>query len=234
MQVKVHVLAEPANRTCDIEHVRQGRRHRVLDVCRQVGQAVVRQAELLEIQAGMAVCEPGDHLSQADVSDVDAAADPLGIQEPLRHLDEPAAIQSGGVLEENHGTVRPLAEAGIQLTHPGEQTVRLCPHLTLVMDDEAGHAAREAVGEFPHQRAVPPVQHIDAPAQVDDGQARVGRHEPQDMLELIGRVGVDLGGRARLGEAEPGEPAAAPHRRRRAAGTGRERDQPPRRDLVHP
>jgi hypothetical protein len=26
------------------------------------------------------------------------------------------------------------------------------------------------------------------------------------MLELIWRVGVDLGGRAHLGEAEPGEP----------------------------
>ena len=74
------------------------------------------------------------------------------------------------------------------------------------MDDEAGDTAREAVGEFPHQRAVPPVQHVDAPAQVDDGQARMGRHEPQDMLELIWRVGVDLGGRAHLGEAEPGEP----------------------------
>jgi len=30
------------------------------------------------------------------------------------------------------------------------------------------------------------VQHVDTPAQVDDGQARMGRHEPQDMLELIG------------------------------------------------
>ena len=34
----------------------------------------------------------------------------------------------------------------------------------------------------------------------------MGRHEPQDMLELIWRVGIDLGGRAHLGEAEPGEP----------------------------
>src|ERR1700726_1462280 len=140
------------------------------------------------------------------MSDVDAAADSFGVPESLRYLDEPPAIQSGGVLEENHGSVRPLAEASIQFTHPGKQTVRLCPHLTLVMDDEAGDTAREAVGECPDQRAVPPVQHVDGAAQVDDGQARMGRYEPQDMLELIWRVGVDLGGRAHLGEAEPGEP----------------------------
>ena len=183
----------------------QGSCHRVLDVCHQVRQAVVRRAELLEIQAGMASSEPGGHLSQADVPDVDAAADSFGVSELLRHLDEPAAIQAGGVLEKYQGTVRPLAEAGIQLTQPGEQTVRLCPHLTLVMDDEAGDAAREAVGECLYQRAVPPVQHVDAPVQVDDGQARMGRDESQDMLELIWRVGVDLGGRAHLGEAQPGE-----------------------------
>jgi hypothetical protein len=41
---------------------------------------------------------------------------------------------------------------------------------------------------------------------VDDGQARMGRHEPQDMLELIWRVGIDFGGRAHLSEAESGEP----------------------------
>src|SRR6266550_5509473 len=136
------------------------------------------------------------------MSDIDAAADSFGVQESLHYLDEPPAIQSGGVLEENHGSIRPLAEASIQLTHPGEQTVRLCPHLALVMDDEAGDAAREAVGECLYQRAVPSVQHVDAPVQVDDGQARMGRHESQDMLELIWRVGVDLSGRAHLGEAE--------------------------------
>ena len=43
VQVKVHVLAEPAKRTCDLEHVWQGSCHRVLDVCHQVGQAVVRE-----------------------------------------------------------------------------------------------------------------------------------------------------------------------------------------------
>jgi hypothetical protein len=191
---------------CDVEHVRQSSRHRILDVCYQIGQAVVCQVELLEIQAGMAVSESGDHLSQADVSDVDADAYSFGVPELFRHLDEPSAIQSRGVLEENQGTSWPLAEAGIQLTHPGEQTVRLCPHLTLIVNDEARDAAREAVGEFLYQRAVPPIQHVDPPVQVDDGQGWMGRYKPQDLLELIWRIGVDLGARAHLGEAEPGEP----------------------------
>ena len=73
------------------------------------------------------------------------------------------------------------------------------------MDDEAGDAACEAVGEFRHQGAVPPMQHVDAAAEVDDGQARVSGHELQDILELVRRVGVHLRGRAHLGEAEPSE-----------------------------
>lgn len=79
VQVKVHVLAEPTKRTRDVEHVWQGGCHRILDVCHQVGQAVVRRAEPFEIQARMAVCEPGGHLPQADVSDVDAEADSFGV-----------------------------------------------------------------------------------------------------------------------------------------------------------
>ena len=206
VQVEVHVLAEPAKRTCDLEHMRQGASYRVPDVCREAGQAVVRQAELLQVQAGMAVAERGGHLSQADVADVDAAADPLSVLEPLRHLDEPSAIQPGGVLEEYEGTVRPLAKARIQLTQPGQQAVRLRPHLTLVVDDQAGDTAREAVGEFAHQGAVPPVQHVHAAVQVDHGQARMGGHELQDILELVRRAGVYLGGHAHLSEAEPREP----------------------------
>jgi len=63
VQVKVHVLTEPAQRTCDVEHVGQGGCHRILDVGHQVRQTVVRRAEFLEIQAGMASSEPGGHLS---------------------------------------------------------------------------------------------------------------------------------------------------------------------------
>ena len=99
----------------DVEHMWQGASHRVLNVRHQAGQSVVRRAELLEVQARMAAPEGGGHLSQANVADVDAATDPFSGLELLRHLDEPAAIQAGGVLEKNKGTVRPLAKPGIQL-----------------------------------------------------------------------------------------------------------------------
>jgi hypothetical protein len=153
----------------------------------------------------MAVSEPGGRLSQADVADVDAATDSLSGLKALRHLDEPAAIQSSGVLEKHEGAIGPLAEASIQLAQSGEQAVRLCRHLTLVMDDQPGDAACEAVGEFPHHGAVPLLQHVDATAQVDDRQAGMGGHELQDMLELVRRVRVHLGGHAHLGEAETSE-----------------------------
>ena len=171
---------------------------------RSAGQAMVGQAELLEVQAGMPVAEPGGHLPEADMPDIDAAADPLGVAEPFRHVDEPSAIESGGVLEENQRTVRPLAQLRVQLAHRGQQAVRLRPHLTLVVDDQPGDAAREAVGELPDQGAVLPVQDVHAAVQVHHGQARTGGHELQDMLELIRRIGVYLGGRAHLGEAEAG------------------------------
>src|SRR6476619_85882 len=96
VQVEVHMLAEPAKRSDDLEHVRHSASHRVLNVCYQAGQPVIGGAELLEVQAGMAALEPGGGLPQADVADVDATADPLGGLEPLHHIDEPAAVQSGG------------------------------------------------------------------------------------------------------------------------------------------
>jgi hypothetical protein len=205
VQVKVHVLAEPGERTRDLEHMRQRAFHRVLDVRYQVGQPVVCRAELLEFQAGMAVSEPGGRLSQADVADVDAATDSLGGLKVLRHLDEPAAIQSCGVLEKDEGAIGPLAKASIQLAQSGEQAVGLCRHLALVMDDQSGDAAGKAVGEFPHHGTVPPMQYVDATAQMDDRQAPMEGHELQDMLELVRRVRVYLGGRAHLGEAETSE-----------------------------
>src|SRR5215470_6957410 len=94
VQVEVHVLAEPAKRARDVEHMRQGASHCVLDVRHQVGQAVVHWTKLLEVKARMAVSEPGGRLSQADVANVDAVTNPLSALEPLRDLDEPAAIQS--------------------------------------------------------------------------------------------------------------------------------------------
>jgi hypothetical protein len=73
------------------------------------------------------------------------------------------------------------------------------------VDDQAGDPACEAVGEFSHHRAAPLVQHIDAAAQVDHGQAPMGRRELQDVLKLVRRIGVYLGGHAHLGETEPSE-----------------------------
>ena len=49
------------------------------------------------------------------------------------------------------------------------------------------------------------VQHIDAAIQVDHRQEQMRRHEPQNMLKLIRRVGIHLGGQAHLSEAQPGE-----------------------------
>src|ERR1700719_428112 len=114
----------------------------------------------------MAACEPGGRLSYANVADVDAATDSLGGLEPLRHIDEPAWIHARGVLEKDDGPIRPLAKACVQLAHRGDQAVCLCPHLIVVVDDQAGDAACEAAGEFSHHRAAPLVQHVDAAAQV--------------------------------------------------------------------
>jgi len=124
------------------------------------------------------------------VADVDAATHSLSGLKTLGHLDEPAAIQSCGVLEEHEGAIGPLAKVSIQLAQSGEQAVGLCRHLALVMDDQPGDAAGEAVGEFPHHGAVPPVQHVDATVQVDDRQACMGGHELQDGFELVWRVRV--------------------------------------------
>ena len=146
----------------------------------------------------MAAGEPGGRLPVAEVADVDAAADPFGVLELLRQLDEPARLQAGGVLEEEERTVRPLAQARIELAQHSKQAVGLFRHLPFVMDDQAGDAA----GEFPDRGAAPLVQDVEAAVQVDHRQVRMRAHEPQHMLKLAGRVGIHLGGRARLGEAE--------------------------------
>jgi hypothetical protein len=66
-------------------------------------------------------------------------------------------------------------------------------------------AAREAAGELPDRGAALLVQQVDAAVQVDHRQVPVRGHEPQHVLELAGRVGVEFGGQAGLGEAEPGQ-----------------------------
>ena len=75
----------------------------------------------------------------------------------------------------------------------------------LVMDDQPGDAAHEAVGEHPHQVPATLVKHVDAAVQVDHGQARMRRHEPQNVIKLLRRVGIHLGRQAHLDKAETSE-----------------------------
>ena len=135
----------------------------------------------------------------------DAAAHPLGVAEPFCRLDEPARIEAGGVLEKHNRAIRPLQQAPIQLAHHGDQAVGLRRHVPVVMDHQAADPAREAVREFRHRRAASLVQHVDTAIQVHHRQAGMGGHEPQDVIQLVRRVGVHLGGHAHLGEPEPGQ-----------------------------
>ena len=70
------------------------------------------------------------------------------------------------------------------------------------MDDQTGDPADEVVGEFRDNEAVLLVQQIEAPVQMDHRQVPMGGHEPQHILKLVRCIGVELGGQARLGEAE--------------------------------
>ena len=138
----------------------------------------------------MAAPERGRRLPDAEVADIDAATDSFSVAEPLRHLDEPPGLQARGVLEKDQGAARPLAQPRIELAHRAEQAVCLLPHLILVMDDKAGDAAGESVGELPDDGAAGLGQHIDAAVQVDRRPVRVRGHEPQNVLELRWRVGI--------------------------------------------
>jgi len=89
VQVEMNVLAERADRADDINHVTPGAIHRILDVRDQVGQPPVLGRKGPEAQARVGAVEPGRSLPHADVADVDAAPDLLGVEEPLRQLDEP-------------------------------------------------------------------------------------------------------------------------------------------------
>ena len=147
----------------------------------------------------------GRGLPDTDVADVDAAADSFRVAEPFRHLGEPSRLEADGVLEKHQRAVRLLAKTGVELAHHRQQAVCLFPHLMFVVDDEAGDAARETAGELPDHGAASIVQHIDAAVQMDHRQVRMRGHEPQNVVKLVWRVGIHLGGQAHLGEAEPGE-----------------------------
>jgi hypothetical protein len=137
------------------------------------------------------------------VAYVNAATDAFGIVELLHQLDEPPRFQARGVLEKDKGATRPLAQTRIDLAHHGKQAVCLCCHLAFVMDNEAGDAAREALGEVPDHGAAALIQQIDATVEVDHRQIGMRGHEPQNMRKLVWRVRIYLSGQAHLGEAEP-------------------------------
>ena len=108
VQVEMYVLADRADRPDDVEDVPRGASHRILDLCDQIRQPAVLRAKVPQTQARMAAPEPGRRLPDADMADVDAAADAFSVVEPLRHFDEPPRLQARGVLEKDKGATRPL------------------------------------------------------------------------------------------------------------------------------
>jgi hypothetical protein len=205
VQVEVYGLAEPDDGASNVEYVSHGTSHRGLDVCDQVGQSRIVRMKVPEAQIRMAMHEPGCRLPDADMADVKAATDTLSVLKPFRQLGEPGWLQADSVLKEDDRAVHPRPKAPIKLAHDGKQTVRLCLHLTAVMDDHTPEPACEPVGEFRDNGAPTLMQHIDATVQVDDRQIGMGRHELQNMLKLFWRVGVHLCGQAHLSEAKPSE-----------------------------
>ena len=202
VQVEVQALAEPADRAGDVEHVSHGAAHRVLDVGGQLGQPGVAGAEVPEVQAGMAAGEPGGRQPVAEVADIDAAATRSTSWSFSATSTNQAGSRWAAYSRKTKGAVRPLAQARVELAQHGQQAVGLVPHVALVVDDQAADAAREAVGELPDRGAALLVQQVEAAVQVDYRQVWVRGHEIQDVLKLAGRVGVRLGGQARLSEAE--------------------------------
>ncbi len=205
MQVEMQVLAEPADRANDLEHVLQRAAHSILNVRDQTGQPTVRWAEVSGAQPRMAAAKPGGRLPYADVADVDTAANSLSVLQPFRQLDEQARLQARRILKEDGRTIGPLAKTRIELPRCGKHAVRLGPHVSAVVDDQTRDPSGEAVGEFPDRGAVLLVHEIDAAVQVNHRQARMGGRELQDIVKLARGVGVHLGCQAHLGEAERGQ-----------------------------
>ena len=205
VQVEVDWLAQPADRADDVLHVTQRAADRGLDVVGQFGQPRIRHIQAGQPQAGMVPGEPRARLPHADVADVDTAADLGGVPQPFDHLDETAWLQADRVLQEQRDVGRLFAQERVQVVHGRQPAAVQVGHATAVMNDQAGDPAGEAPGELAHHRPAVLVQQVGSPVQVDDGQPWPGGREPQHVPELIGGIGVDLGGHAHLGEPELGQ-----------------------------
>jgi hypothetical protein len=140
------------------------------------------------------------------VAHVDAAADPVGVFQLLGQLDEPGRLHTGCVLQEDLGRGADAAEAGVQVPEGGDRVVGRLAHARVVVDDHARQATGQAAGELLDRPAVPLAQQVQPAIQVNGREARVRRHEREDPVQLVRRVGVQLGGQAGLREPEAGQP----------------------------
>jgi hypothetical protein len=136
------------------------------------------------------------------VADVDAAADPVGVFQLFGQLDEPARLHAGRVFEEDLGRGADAPEAGVQVAEGGDRVVGRFAHAGVVVDDHAGQAPGQAPREVFDHAAVRFAQQVQPPIQVNRREVRVRRHVREQPVKLVGRVGVQFGRQAGLGETE--------------------------------
>ena len=139
------------------------------------------------------------------MADVDTGPDPGHPAEAIGDLHEPVQLQAGGVLEEQHRTVRPPLQPVAELGEPGDQVAGPVPHGRLVVRDQAGDPAFEPGRERLDQRPPPLLQQVDPTVEVHHRPVGPLGGEAEDPVELPGRVGIDLGAQPGLVEPEPGQ-----------------------------
>ena len=127
------------------------------------------------------------------------------LAEAFGDVGEPVEPQPGGVLQEQHRAVRSPLQPGAEVGEPGDQVAGPLPHGRLVVDDQAGDPAAEPVRERLDRGPAPRLQQVDLAAEVHDRPVGPLGGEAEDPLELLGGVGVDLGGQPGLVEPEPGQ-----------------------------
>jgi len=205
VQVEVDRLADRAQPADQLQYGREGGRDGALDGARQFGQAWVVEAQRTEVPARLRPREVVARLLDADVAGVDAEADPREVGDLFGDLGEPLRWQPRRVFHEHERPVRARPEAAVERVQAAHEFVGLRCHFCLVVDDESPDPPGEAGGELLQDVPARPVQHVDTTAEVDGRQVRVRRDEPEDLLELLGSVRVDLRGHARLREPQTGQ-----------------------------